>query len=402
MCLFLGVIALTQVAGLEGVTNALIVVGAEFLVLGLLTMKGISLGGTALPTFCMVALLTLYGILSIATLSIEGLLNTVQIGAAAAFFLFFYLRSSSTATDFRYIQAIATTFALLCAMWGRAQGLENHNTISGTAIYLVLLGGIPWLLSSARPIRAAFGSFLLVVVVSVLLDHRTGIALGLGGFLVFLLLRFFPFRLVQLLAIGLVAIVLCVPLALFTGIGDLDVKYYDNLMIEWFGRRASSGRQIIWPLILHSVSGSRWLGLGPGTAFQDLYPIDLSASNYYLQTYMQVGLVGLTLFVLLLVSLWFAVGRPQRHDSLGCYVSAVVAIVIVHSVTETFLMQSNLVVGVIAWAVLGLGVGTHARLMQHPSADTGTSVLDLQPAELVVPAVTTSAHRTRSRGTPLR
>ena len=89
----------------------------------------------------------------------------------------------------------------------------------------------------------------------------------------------------------------------------------------------------------------------------DTLPLVTSAHNLYLQVGFQVGLAGVVVLLLLCVFLVRAL-RPRAGDlALRRYMAACVGLVVVHSSFDVYLFQSDFTRGVVAWILLGLGLG---------------------------------------------
>lgn len=123
-----------------------------------------------------------------------------------------------------------------------------------------------------------------------------------------------------------------------------------------FGTRIASGRNVIWSQLFVVMSERPLVGWGPGVHLADVTDVTLSAHNLYLQTVLQVGLVGLALLALVLAAIWH--GAYRRRDShLGRVAGA---FLIGHLLLQNFevtLTQNLFVFGLAFWLVAGLALG---------------------------------------------
>lgn len=352
---WIGLIGLATALGLGAVENLLLVSTGGAMGLSLLLWP--ALPRRVLPVACaFAALFSLYAGLTVLAPTARGLANTINIAVSAAFFLFFagnaprFVRFPGTAL-------VCLGAAALIAIGGLAAGGVAKNTISGLCAYLILTAGLLWTARGHGPKRTGVLTFALVGAMGVLLGHRAMAGVGFTAALAFGAIWIVPLNVIRnLILIGLVAgIVLLI--ALYARLWGFDIRDLDALVREASGRTASSGRQVIWPLIIHATSDHVWFGLGSGMLFEQLYNSHWSAHSYFLQIYLQSGVAGLACLVAVLLTVWRAIGRPRRSEPVGIYLSACFMVVLIHSALEVFLMQANPTIGAGAWMTLGLGVG---------------------------------------------
>lgn len=121
------------------------------------------------------------------------------------------------------------------------------------------------------------------------------------------------------------------------------------------GRRAASGREWLWPSILQAVNEhDPIVGLGAGTLPRDFLPTDLSSHNFYIQVFLQVGLIGLAVLIGLLLSVWKPLAASLTP--IGWFGAAVFLMFVAHNSTEVLMFQNGLIAGVPAWCAIGLAI----------------------------------------------
>lgn len=69
-------------------------------------------------------------------------------------------------------------------------------------------------------------------------------------------------------------------------------------------KNIESGRNVIWSIVYDYISDRPMLGHGGGIMLSNLYNIELSAHNLYLQIALQVGIIGLSLLIIFYLLLW--------------------------------------------------------------------------------------------------
>ena len=315
----------------------------------------------------------LYAALTVVRPSGVGIVNVVGIVIAATFFLYFAQMSPRLIASPHTGEMLFLSGCLI-ALIGVGLGLVNKNTVSGIVCYFFLAAGIVWVAQGASLRRIGFWVSLAIVILGLVIGHRLMMGAGAVFGLIVLVLRLVPLEsLRSLLLLGIFGGILLM-IALYAGLWGLDIRNIDSFIIEYTGRTARSGRQIIWPFIIALTAQSPWFGLNTGAVVSSYITEDWSAHSYFLQVYMQVGLVGVGIFVALLVSLWAAIGRPRRGDTLRIFVTACFAVLLIHISFEVFLMQVNLFMGCAAWMMLGLGIGAIRSDAAAPVAARATYV----------------------------
>lgn len=356
--------ALAKAIGMDLPSDAILVGLAT--VFALMMLQRPNLHKRVLPVFFSFgAYVLLYLGLTLADPTATGFKNTIGAAVSLVFFFFgvIYARDMAKGPG---NAAIFIGTSLLCVMVVNGLTETSKNTISGLSIYLLLAAGA--LLVHRNPNRNVYAVaiFLVLLFVGLFLNHRMAQGASLIAFGVYFAVILAPFQWFRrLILLGLVCSILLL-LALYAGLWGLDIRDFNDEFVALTGRNAASGRQIIWPIILTAVSNSKIFGIGTGTNFSSLYDSSWSAHSFYLQVYMQVGFAGLAVFVLTLLSIWRAIGTPRGAGRASAFATATIVIVILHSSTEVFLTQVNLMIGATAWLALGLTVGL---VLQSTSED---------------------------------
>jgi hypothetical protein len=128
-----------------------------------------------------------------------------------------------------------------------------------------------------------------------------------------------------------------------------------QLIFEWTQRPASSGREWLWPAILNAVGEDHWFGLGSGVIPGDFLSTDYSSHSYYLQTYLQVGLIGLFTLVVFLAAVWSLL--TEKSDAARTFGSAIFAMFILHNASEVIMLQNGMMASAMAWMTIGIAMG---------------------------------------------
>lgn len=301
--------------------------------------------------------------------------TSAALSAGAAILLFAsYGKSMVESQTFR-IAAYAVIVAGIVGTWA---GGGPKNGMGGAILYLVAML-LSIMVARARthywPYVLAF--FVLAGALGFILDFR-----GLIGYAAVLVLAYLgaatlPKRLFWLVGIVGSSIVVGVTMWYFINIATSALAdTITRLVSDASGRRAASGRDWLWPAILETV-GSRdpWFGLGAGMLPRDFMPTDLSSHSYYIQVYLQLGFVGLTVLVGLLLSVW----KPLAFstDAPGYFGAAIFLMFVTHNATEVLMFQNALLVGIPAWCAIGLAISVTKKstaLPMRPQTEAATGL----------------------------
>lgn len=301
-------------------------------------------------------LFCLYLSLTVARPSRAGITNTMGIIVAGLVFLYF-VQNARSLVNARGTASILLICGVATYLLGQALGMVHKNTFSGISAYFVLTAGSVWVMRGVSLGKVTLIVFILLLIMGVLSGHRLMIAAALILVAVIVLTYSIPVRAVRSVLLVVVGCGIAGMIVLFSGLWGFDIKDFDSLFVEYTGRTARSGRQIIWPAILAYAAESPLVGRGTGINFSDLHESDWSAHSYFLQIYLQTGLLGVGSILLVLFAVWAAIGRPQRLHPISVFMTACFLVLLVHISFEVFLMQVNLLMGCCAWMMLGLGIG---------------------------------------------
>lgn len=305
------------------------------------------------------ALLVIYGMWCLISGTESAIAHTASLFASLSVFLFSYQFAEKLSNS----RFVITSVLILCAgailVSLNFSAEEEKNNISGYTSYVFLISATI-IYSPRTPKRSSliFIIFLfLCAAVSVLMDHRAMLGIILVAVFLFLLgkipflRKYFAWLLPLCLGLGIWLIIITL-----IGRGPVHIADVNDFFIEHTGRRATSGREIIWALVIDAVNDSPVFGLGGGYTFSKIFDNGWSTHSLYMQIFMQTGYLGLFLLLYWFRNIWKAMmsRSGQEIESLGI---VVFLIVVVHSATEVFLIQNLIVIGVPASILLGLAAG---------------------------------------------
>ena len=320
-----------------------------------------------------VAIFAIYTVSTILNPSIAAAIITTQIMTCAAVFFVFYANAHRY-SDRADAIVVVFVFLVMALMLGVSVDLAGKNVYSGTIVYLLLFLSLLLQQGSARPSRRiGTWTFIGVVILGLVFDQRAMQLAGLIALVAFWILLDLNHVLVRWLGLASVVALVLVMVFMTAGIAGFSINTIDDLVVEYSGRTAKSGRQVIWPILVYFIGEKPLFGWGAGTLPRDVIETTLSAHSYYLQILLQTGFVGLVA----LIGLFLAVAKRYRtvHSRkdkyLRAYMWSCVFLIVFHASSEVFLMQNNMVVAVPLWMLLGAGAGLFGRAPTELEADSG-------------------------------
>lgn len=274
--------------------------------------------------------------------------------AAGAVILLFAAYGREMVAYWLFRQA-AVVVALVGIAAVNLSGLPKNITggaITYQAAFLVLL------LSLRNPRRTWTYAIALVVIVSILanvFDFRALSAYSIILLLAYLGATTLP-RKVYWLA-GIVGSTLVIGTVtwyfLHVYTNELAMRITQSIT-DRTGRPATSGRDVLWPAIVEYTQDNRWFGLGVGMLPRDFLATDLSAHSFYMQTYLQLGFVGLAELIIALLGIWtLLAGATAPAAKFG---SAIFLMFVVHNGTEVLMFQNGLIASIPVWCAIGLSL----------------------------------------------
>ena len=143
-------------------------------------------------------------------------------------------------------------------------------------------------------------------------------------------------------------------------IEDLTNAGISDVVLQHTNKRLDSGRGKLWRPLLELVWQRPYLGYGSGAGTQHFLSNEHSAHNLYVQTMLQSGIIGISLFGAFLYQLWMML-CPARSYFLARLSGAAFAGIIIQQNFEICLTQNNLSIGLVYWFLISMGLSTTLR-----------------------------------------
>ena len=251
--------------------------------------------------------------------------------------VFHWLLTGSVMDGYSFIYSNSNTFAsILIYIFGFLFVLYKKSMLNIiVALFIIFL-------CYASSSRAAFGSIIIMIVIHFIFN----IIYNKKGRIQFLT------RLLLYITIILLAVFIFIYPSLIST--ELGMRLQD-FSIEKFGKNLFSGRNIIWGKLLEAIKLKPIFGYGLDATPDVIYSVGASSHNLYLQTALQVGIVG---FVILIFPL-FLISRKLtniNNSKIIGFFSFLIAILF-HECFEITLTQNMLISGLAIWFIFGIGYG---------------------------------------------
>lgn len=121
------------------------------------------------------------------------------------------------------------------------------------------------------------------------------------------------------------------------------------------GKNLFSGRHLIWLSVVNAIEARPIFGYGGGLNVSDIIGMELSAHSFYMQTTLQVGLFGLTIFLGLLAAIWMLL-RKNRQEYIVRLTASYLGGIMIMLCSSVFLTQTNMAMSTLTWVVIGIGI----------------------------------------------
>lgn len=220
------------------------------------------------------------------------------------------------------------------------------------AMYFILLK----LLVSKKKIFATANLFLGMMVL-LASDTRSVLLSMFIGLLVFVFWKFISKNFMSG-TVFFVSFISFIFLVIFLYPSLPKWRYY-SIVETWMrnhtGKSLMSGRAEIWSLLNNHLSLKPFFGYGPSTVASDLIGMQASSHNLYMNIALQVGIIGLIIFMLLLYFI-FMMMIKMKKSLISRISSAFFIAILTHQIFEITLIQNQLSIGLFQWAIIGIGL----------------------------------------------
>ncbi len=357
----------------------------------------------------------LLGWLYLITLMLHGQLSGILFSTGRLWlFLGFMLLVACVDWKAAYLQILAAWlggWVVVLSVWWAAAGfprgfkayLVSGNGLGPFAALALFFLGLAWLMTSQRWPRLVYAG-LSVLSLGLLWGSSARSAM-LAVVIALLVYALWPWLSRRRLRMHLVWIVLLCIVASAYVIYPLvrTQPVYDQLQslsLQLTSKNVYSGRDVMWILVLRKIQERPLLGYGPMAEPRKLFATDHRAYSTYLLIALQVGLIGLALFILLLNAIWNGFWSGRNHPAVRIAAAALVFIV-VHDIFEAHFTQGNAALGILMWMSIGIGLAYSWQNREQGAIEPTDACPPLRTTRRpVAVAQSTSPEQLRGRGQP--
>ncbi len=297
-------------------------------------------------------------------INMASITNVIQVLMVVLFFLGVTYIPLNKINE-RIVFVIISGFLFFHLFWWITQGfpssfkgaVANPNSFGG---YIVFLLGIMFIFYKAKSKKSIF-IVTIPTLIGICLLFLSGSRSVLLVALTFLITYYlWPIFAKKRLIFNAYFIVLTGIIFIFTYIypklSTLSIgKDLNNYSFKYTGKTFFSGRQYIWGDLINVIDEKLLWGYGSAASPSSLVASGLSAHNFYLQTALQVGFLGISVLFLLFLSVWNYLYLAKLHSKVRIIGSLFLG-VLVYLVFEVSLTQNNLAIALLQWLIIGLGV----------------------------------------------
>lgn len=244
------------------------------------------------------------------------------------------------------------------ALIGNWRGATIHKNVAGAVCALTII--ILVFFSPTRNSVVRFGAILLSSAFLLFSQSKTSMALVVVSLALGLAYSFLGPR-----RRGIMIPAAFIAAACVAAIGQEYLGYFSDQFTQPGG---FTGRVQIWPVLLQFASEHPWLGAGYGSFWNigEASPVMQLANNWvsrlatghngYLDVLVQIGIPGLILAILvtIVIPLWTLLTRPEIPSRLGSALVASLVFCAGHNMTESSLLDRDMVVWVVLAFVLAV------------------------------------------------
>lgn len=354
-----------KVLNIIGISSILVILLISSLILIFIYLRTNRVRKNSLKTLVIYTLLmVIFGIGILSNFNMRGIVVLSQlILLLNFFFLFSKLNYDRDSIDVVIISCVLTIYLIIfyggLAIEGINVGFyksiyQNPNTLGITSL---LFSWLSWILYKIYNKKIYMIYSLMYVFIIYMSGNRSSIMIVS---LVIFNLIIFRFISKNRLRWNLYYILIITSILSITYISPLlgNYSFFTKLnlfVFELTGKNLLSGRNFIWQESIHLISQRPLLGYGTGTLLSNISNINFSAHNLYIQVAIQNGIIGLSLFLILLWGIWNAL-YYKKSDSIIRLSACFFVGILVQNMFEVTLTQNNVSFAIIQWFIISVGV----------------------------------------------
>lgn len=271
------------------------------------------------------------------------------------------------------VLSCATLFAWLIFDRSMAYSgiFNNPNSLGVYSLVSMPFFMIARVLSGDKLVRFGWGTLIIITVILSFISGARASLLALIILAAVMMLWTFISESKIKHNLFLISVMLAPALILLSIVVDEGgVIYYAEVVSQLISDKGNilSGRDLLWISVVDLISVKPFLGWGPSALLENLTEQHtMSTHNLYLQITLQVGLVGILVFMAIIFKIWNVMyyGRGSRIVQISA--SFLVA-VLFHQMFSISLTQNSLAFGFGMWFIVSVGIGVSLRTARLENA----------------------------------
>lgn len=176
-------------------------------------------------------------------------------------------------------------------------------------------------------------------------------------FIFFIIYNFNLFFYKKIFKILIFTFSITLPFIVIYAMVQIDLQRYDDFFFQYTGKRLTSGRNYLWPMIFEKIKEKPFFGWGSGTNIHELTGLDLSTHNGYLQILLESGIFGLFLHSILIILIGYIFIKSKNKDHFTIFGFSIYTYLLIFQTFEVSMFQNNLTMSLPIWAMIGWCIG---------------------------------------------
>ncbi|WP_188454995.1 O-antigen ligase family protein [Virgibacillus oceani] len=129
----------------------------------------------------------------------------------------------------------------------------------------------------------------------------------------------------------------------------------NDLSLQLFGKNLYSGRGELWAKVIHKAVEHPIMGSGTGISARNVTDMNLTAHNQYIQLFLEIGIIGLIMFIVFVFTIWRALIANSRQFAANWSICFLIGFLIYENF-ELTMFQNNYSIAMLQWVIITIGV----------------------------------------------
>lgn len=205
--------------------------------------------------------------------------------------------------------------------------------------------------------------FSIILIVMIILTVTRSVLLGIFFSMIFyFILKFINNRIAFLVTILISFYVVYKSIIFYTNLKNKEYfTLINNYSTEYAGKNLLSGREEIWKQAFIYIRENLWFGYGIGSNISEIFGMNLSLHNFYIQLTLQSGILGLISFLILLITILNSCYSKNIEFEQKIALSFFIGYLIQQNF-EVFLFENNIFFGLLILLTASIGLSASRKI----------------------------------------